>query len=167
MTEVRNCRAIQGAVESSLAHHPRDELMYLKHWGLSESPFGCGLDPRHYFRGSTQEEALARMQFLVQERRRLGLLLGAPGTGKSLLLGVLKRDLELSGAKVAIASLLGTAAEEFAPLICDALRLNTLGATNAWQTLAVHIAENRFQQLSTVILLDDVDAPSRTLRDQI
>ena len=107
------------------------------------------------------------MQFLVQQRRRLGLLLGSPGAGKSLLLRVLKRDLELAGAKVALASLLGIAADEFAPLICDAMRLNTPGGSTAWQTIAVHIAENRIQQLSTVVLLDDADAPSRALRDQI
>jgi type II secretory pathway predicted ATPase ExeA len=141
--------------------------MFLKHWGLSESPFRGGLDPRQYFSGSTQEEALARMQFLVVERRRLGLLLGESGTGKSLLLSVLKRDLESTGAKIALASLLGVDADEFASLVCDAFRLPAASSSSAWQTLSSYINENRFQQLSTVVLLDDVNAPSKALRDQI
>jgi general secretion pathway protein A len=140
--------------------------MYLKHWGLSESPFHGGVDPRNYFAGSAQEEALARMQFLVTERRRLGLLLGQPGTGKSLLLQVLKRDLESKGTRVAVTSLLGMEAEEFAPLVCSALKLPVVSA-NAWHVLSAHITENRFQQLGTVILLDDVNAPGKSARDQI
>jgi len=141
--------------------------MYLKHWGLNDSPFRGGLDPRQYYTGSTQEEALARMQFLVVERRRLGLLLGEPGTGKSLLLQVLKRDIESTGAKAALASLLGVEADEFAPLLCDAFRLSVPDFANPWQSLVSHVNENRFQQLSTVVLLDDVNAPSKALRDQI
>jgi type II secretory pathway predicted ATPase ExeA len=140
--------------------------MYLKHWGLSESPFRGGIDPRHYFAGSAQEEALARMQFLVTERRRLGLLLGESGTGKSLLLHVLKRDQETTGTRIALVSLLGVEAEEFAPLLCAALQLCATGA-NAWQVLSAHVAENRFQQLNTVLLLDDVNALAKPLRDQI
>jgi general secretion pathway protein A len=141
--------------------------MYLKHWGLSESPFRTAFDPRHYFDGSTQEEALARMQFLAMERRRLGLLLGESGSGKTLLLHVLRQGLEATGAKVALVSILGITADEFAPLVCDGLKLSVSTPANAWQALTVHINENRLQRLNTVFLLDDVDAPGNALRDQI
>jgi general secretion pathway protein A len=141
------------------------EHMYLDHWGLRESPFKSGLNPALHYAGAAQEEALARVQFLVTERRRLGLVLGEAGIGKSLLLRVIEQDLQRAGAKVGLAGLVGLSAEEFAPLVCDALGLPAV--LNPWQALTAHVTENRWQQISTVILLDDVDSPSKGLRDQI
>ena len=62
--------------------------MYQAHWGLQESPFRGLLDPKFFYQSPTHEEALARLQFLVDQQRRLGLLVGPPGSGKSLLLEV-------------------------------------------------------------------------------
>ena len=66
--------------------------MYETHWGLRESPFRGLANPRYFYCSPTHDEALARLQFLVQHRRRLGLLLGMPGSGKSLLLEVFGRQ---------------------------------------------------------------------------
>ena len=57
--------------------------MYQAYWGLVESPFRGGLDPRFYHEGPTQEEAIARLHFLVDGGRPLGLLLGSTGCGKN------------------------------------------------------------------------------------
>ena len=62
--------------------------MYASHWGLRESPFRNCLDPHCFYQSPTHEEALARLHFLVEQHRRLGLLLGPDGSGKSLLLEV-------------------------------------------------------------------------------
>ena len=62
--------------------------MYQSHWGLRESPFRNCLDPQSFYQSPTHEEALARLHFLVEQHRRLGLLLGPAGSGKSLLLEV-------------------------------------------------------------------------------
>ena len=67
--------------------------MYTEHWGLRESPFRGSLDPRYFFNSPSHDEALARLQFLVDNQRRLGLMLGAAGSGKSLLLEVFSRRL--------------------------------------------------------------------------
>ena len=61
--------------------------MYQSHWGLRESPFRDGPDPQSFYQSPTHEEALARLHFLVEQHRRLGLLLGPEGSGKSLLAG--------------------------------------------------------------------------------
>ena len=65
--------------------------MARKYWGLRESPFREALDWRRFYPSPMHEEALARLEFLVTDRRRLGLLLGAPGCGKSLVLEVFAR----------------------------------------------------------------------------
>ncbi len=67
--------------------------MYLAYWGLEQSPFRGHLDPRLFYQGPSQDEALARLHFLVDERRTLGLVLGEPGSGKSLVLEVFAREL--------------------------------------------------------------------------
>ena len=67
--------------------------MYQAHWGLQESPFRGDLDPKSYYQSPTHEEALARLSFLVGQHRRLGLLVGPSGSGKSLLLEVFAQQL--------------------------------------------------------------------------
>jgi len=81
--------------------------MYLAHWGLSRSPFGGHLDPALFLASASHEEALARLLFLVDHRRRLGLLLGGRGSGKSTVLEVLASRLRKSGVEVVTAGLLG------------------------------------------------------------
>ncbi len=67
--------------------------MYLSYWGLAESPFRASLDARFFHQGLAHEEALARLHFLVDEQRTLGLLVGASGSGKSMLLEMFARQL--------------------------------------------------------------------------
>ena len=63
--------------------------MYQAHWNLQETPFS-GRNPKaRFFASPTHDEALARLHFLVDERRRLGLLLGPAGSGKTLVLELL------------------------------------------------------------------------------
>ena len=81
--------------------------MYQSYWGLGQAPFRGNLDPRFFHQGPTHEEALARLQFLVEEHRTLGLLLGEAGTGKSLILEILARSLGRVGRQSAKLSLAG------------------------------------------------------------
>lgn len=144
--------------------------MYRTHWGLRESPFRSCLDPRFFFQSPTHEEALARLQFLVGENRRLGLLLGGPGSGKSMVLEVLSRQLRRAGAQVANINLLGVDPHEFLWLVAAELGASPnqheeLG--RLWRMTSDRIAENRYQQLETVILLDDADETSSEVLDQV
>jgi hypothetical protein len=81
--------------------------MHEAHWGLNESPFRAWLDPKFYFAAPTHDEALSRLKFLVDNRRRLGLLLAGRGGGKSLLFAVLCCDLRRQACAVARVNLLG------------------------------------------------------------
>ena len=54
--------------------------MYLAHWGLRQPPFTGAVDPSCFYQSPTHEEALARLQFLIDTGRRSGLLLGSAGT---------------------------------------------------------------------------------------
>jgi len=138
--------------------------MYQSHWGLQGLPFRSCLDPQFFYQSPTHEEALARLHFLVDERRRLGLLMGPAGSGKSLLLEVFAEGLRRSGRPVAKLNLLGLQPAEMLVLLATEFGLNPDPADSTaalWRALADRLAEYRYQQLDTVILTDDADRAGR------
>lgn len=58
--------------------------MYKRFYGLREKPFSKTPDPRFLFLGRIHEEALARLQYAVEERE-LALLTGGIGSGKTTI----------------------------------------------------------------------------------
>jgi len=70
------------------------------------------LDPKGFFPSGVHEEALARLEFLVQHGRRFGLLIGRAGTGKSLLLEVFSTKLRQAGRPTAQISAAGATGQE-------------------------------------------------------
>jgi len=136
------------------------DATYLSHWDLADCPFSTGFEPKGFYPSPVHEEALARLHFLVDHRDRLGLLLGESGTGKSLLLRVFADRLRRAGLPVAAVGLWGVERDELMWLVAARLGLNPergLGAAALWQLVADRLAEYRYQQLQTVILLDDAD----------
>src|SRR5690242_7904155 len=85
--------------------------MYLDAWGMRESPCGAGCETP--FRTPALEEALARLHNLVEARRRLGLLLGAPGVGKTTVLDAFSRELRRQNVPVTRVALGGLGPHEF------------------------------------------------------
>ncbi len=143
---------------------------YRAHWGLRETPFRGGLDPRYFYQSPVHEEAVARLHFLVEERQRLGLVIGESGTGKSMLLEVLSRQLRRRGCQVANLSLVRLDLREFLWLTAAELGLNPDARDDVfhlWRSVLDRLAENRYQQLETVILLDDVHEASREVLEHI
>lgn len=143
--------------------------MYLAHWGLEQSPFR-GSGPRSFYASPTHEEALARLAFLVEQRRRLGLLLGEPGCGKSLVLEVFAEQMREAGLPAVKFSLLGLDREEFLARLAAGLRLPWNGRRtlpDAWRAIRDRLAEHRYQQFQTVVLLDDADQATSEAAGQI
>ncbi|MGA2065876.1 MAG: AAA family ATPase [Thermoguttaceae bacterium] len=140
--------------------------MYQSHWGLRESPFGKGLDPRAFYQSPTHEEALARLHFLADEHRRLGLLMGPGGSGKSLLLQVFAAERCRRGATVLRLNLVGMEPAEV--LTSLAVQMGSCpdgseSAARAWRAVEDRLAEARYQQLAVVVLLDDADQASHAV----
>lgn len=134
--------------------------MYRSHWGLRDSPFRASLDPQYFHNSPVHEEALARLHFLVADRRRLGLLLGGRGSGKSLLLQVFAGELRAAGSPVAVVSLVGLDQGSLLRELASGLGLYVERSESIaclWQSLVDRISEYRYQQLPTVVLLDDAD----------
>jgi general secretion pathway protein A len=144
--------------------------MYPSQWGLRETPFRSCHDARYFFESSTHEEALARLHFLVEQHRRLGLLMGDFGSGKSMLLEVFAQRIRHAGRPAATINLLGLeGADLLAELAIQFGLFPERGARVAtlWRLVCDRITEYRYQLLDTVILMDDVDQASGELLAQI
>jgi type II secretory pathway predicted ATPase ExeA len=144
--------------------------MYQSHWGLEEPPFRTRLDPRGFYQSPTHEEALARLHFLVDRRRRLGLLLGPLGSGKSLLLEVFAEEMRRLGQPAAKLNLLGLDEIEMLGLLAGQFHLSPgrgFGVGSLWRLLTDRIVEYRYQRLDAVVLLDDADEASHQVLTQV
>jgi type II secretory pathway predicted ATPase ExeA len=144
--------------------------MYQSHWGFKEEPFRSKLDPRFFYASPVHEEALARLHFLVGQQRRLGLLLGGRGSGKSLLLDVFAAEMRRAGRPVATMSLLGMEKDEFLRHLAIEFGLNPapgLPISSLWRMVTDRLAEYGYQRVDAVILLDDADWASPELSSQV
>ncbi len=135
--------------------------MHIAYWGLTHSPFASQLDPKDYYPSTLHEEALARLDFLIANGRRLGFLLGASGTGKSLLFEVAGRQLRRNHSQLVKFNVVGLSAIEFAWKVAADLGSSLPSSASpleCWRGISDHLTANRYQRRSTIIMLDDVDA---------
>jgi general secretion pathway protein A len=95
--------------------------MYLSHWQLSARPFENATDVRFYYPGESQQAALLKLRYAVENRQPAALLSGAPGLGKTLLVQALLSQLgEKSGphARLVFPQM---PPEQLLALLCDQL----------------------------------------------
>lgn len=144
--------------------------MYESYWKLSQSPFQSGFDPEHVYTSSAHDEALARLEFLVDNSRRLGLVVGPTGCGKSILLEVFARQLRRRGLQVATLNMFGIEERELLWNVAQqfgALISTEMSHLKLWKTVTDLIAEHRYQEQKTVLLCDDASEASEAALTQI
>lgn len=61
------------------------EIPYIKHFGLTERPFGLTPDPHFYFETETHREALSHLDFLLGQKEGFALIYGDVGLGKTTI----------------------------------------------------------------------------------
>lgn len=72
--------------------------MYLDYWNLREAPFQNVPDPRFAYLCAQHHEGLARLVYLVQNRKLGGVLTGPFGVGKSMVLELLAQQVRKESA---------------------------------------------------------------------
>jgi type II secretory pathway predicted ATPase ExeA len=137
--------------------------MYTTYWGLRETPFGPS-SAAAFRRNGPHEEGLARLHYLVDTGRRLGLLLGAAGSGKSSLLACWRAELRRGGRETALVNMLGLDARQFLWALAASLHAGPADAEMLalWRSIEDRLAEHRAQNAHTVILLDDAGEADRS-----
>jgi len=68
--------------------------VYLKFFNLKEFPFAVGADPRFFYESGIHAEALANMQYVVEQRKGMVVITGEVGAGKTFLSSILADRLE-------------------------------------------------------------------------
>ena len=134
--------------------------MYNSHWELENAPFPSGTDPKRFYEGASQREALARLRFVTENHRRLGLLLSESGIGKSLLLKVFAGECLKKNIAVAQVDLLGLNSREFFWQLAAQLHFNIQAddqPQKLFSQLADQFHQNRLLGIPTLLLLDNVD----------
>lgn len=123
------------------------------------NPFDGSLAAGDFFIGPSQEEALARLEWLLDERQRLGLMLGPSGCGKSHLAAMAVRRLASLGAEATLLSLRGLGAGDWLDMLLDRLPLDPFSAAEPlrpWQKLENRLRENTLMERPTVLVFDDL-----------
>jgi general secretion pathway protein A len=130
----------------------------LAHWGLERWPFRGVPDADRFYPTAASNEALARIEHLVDSRRRLGALLGESGAGKSLLLQLAARQLARRGNSVVLVDATGVTTRELLWQIAAGLAASPREEADVprlWRQIADRVVENRLQQIGTVLLVDN------------
>ncbi|MCA9194325.1 MAG: AAA family ATPase [Planctomycetales bacterium] len=151
-------------------------MTYWRYWQLDSAPYSLPAGNSWLHRGPTVEEAIARIEFLITNRRSLGTLLGEEGSGKSSLLRYVHRrppnSIDVPCLQTIFISMMGlTGGELFVDLANQltgtrrslyptswADRLTTTNSYSAWSTLCDYFQAARRQDLHTVLLIDDTEA---------
>ncbi len=135
-------------------------MTYLAYWNLNAAPFAGNRNI--FFRGQSVDEALARIEFVCNQRRGLATLIGPSGIGKSTLLSALvqspPRQANLPVPQVCMASMLGLSAGDLAiELAKQACGQRPASSAQAWNMLNDCLSTRQRVDAHTLLLIDDVE----------
>ena len=134
--------------------------MYEAYWNHSRKPFRNDMDLSFAFMSETYEEALARLQYWVEDGKRLALLTGTSGAGKSYLLAALSREIRLRGDIVTTVpnpSLTPSDLLQYILVLYGHDRTD-LSKASALAALTRFARENTLQNTRTYLLVDEAQA---------
>lgn len=129
-------------------------------WHFAAPPFAGSLEPATFYCGSPQDEALARLEWLLEQRQRCGLVIGDEGIGKSHLATMAVRRLAGMAAEAVLLSLQGLATGDWLDLLLARLPLDPASRAEPlrpWQKLENRLRENTLMERPTAIIVDDLD----------
>jgi len=74
--------------------------MYTSYWQLNEKPFENGSQQDFYFASEAHQGALLKLRYAIENRRGGALLAGGSGLGKTMLVQMLRRELDQDGMRM-------------------------------------------------------------------
>ncbi len=140
-------------------------MSHLRFWKLPRSPFAIGTAGKGVFTGGTIEEALARSDFLVSQEKRLGLVIGPSGVGKSTFLQHFAkvRNAHHPLEKLALIDLRCADRNNLPLRILNGLsgfQNERNATTDCWTQINDHLFGQAAIGHRTVLLLDNIDGSS-------
>ena len=144
--------------------------MYLKFFGLNESPFSIPPDPQYLYLSHSHQEALAHLQYGLAEGGGFVQLTGEVGTGKTTLIRALGEKLP-EHVDVALILFPVLTVAEFVAAICDELRIPHSGVKASIKVLIdalnSHLLQSHAKGRRTVLIIDEAQNLSREVLEQV
>jgi type II secretory pathway predicted ATPase ExeA len=134
--------------------------MYETYWQLNEKPFENSADPRFYYPGESPQAALLKLRYAVENRRGGALLAGASGTGKTLVLAMLRRMIDETYAPFAHLVFPQMSTPDLLAYLADELEGSPRGAENNGVQTSIRrierfLSENSAKGRHAVIAVDE------------
>jgi len=130
--------------------------MYLTFYGLAEKPFNATPDPRFLYMTPGHREALAQLQYGVQERKGFIVLVGKVGTGKTTLLHALWQRLK---DQTAISFVVNSTLpfDGLLEYVLEDLGLTKAGESRAQRLIALNnfLIKREREGYNTVLIIDE------------
>jgi type II secretory pathway predicted ATPase ExeA len=142
--------------------------MYNDYFGFSESPFNITPNPRFFYCTQSCDEVLQVVRHGIESRKGLLVIVGEPGSGKTLFLKCLVRDFP---ARIKSVVLQNPQADldEILRLLVEKLEIPGAVAadrTGRLERLTSHLIEDRRAGRTVCLLIDEAqDLPANTLDD--
>lgn len=140
-------------------------MSYWRYWQLNAAPFTNDA-AQPLFRGATVEEALARIEFLISNRRNVGSLVGPSGVGKTSVLRYCASNPptseEVPNLRTLRFSMLGLAGGELISDLASALTGSRQQGNSqaSWKSLCDYFQAASREDVQTVLLVDDMESSS-------
>ncbi len=128
---------------------------WLRHFSLSEAPFGKDLADADLWLPSSKKELVDRLVDAVDEREHV-LLTGEPGVGKTCALRALRRRLPEAGYRLTYCHNATLGRRDFYRQLCLALNLSPKATAAAvFFAISSHVEELGRERVHPVFLLDE------------
>jgi len=134
-------------------------MSYLSHWKLNRSPFGLFGNQRGVFTDGTIEEALARCEFLADQQKKLGIIIGPSGVGKTTLLDYFsaKRNSQVPRELVVLVDMRCVNSETISARVAKALGISVQNdSKECWTEVQDFLFSRSSIGHRTILLLDNL-----------
>jgi general secretion pathway protein A len=137
--------------------------------GLREDPFSSAPDPRYFYPAPQHKEALANLIYGIQSRQGFIAMMGAAGTGKSLVLEHLTEHLKANSTEFAFLFNSKINPEQFFELLAHDLDLKCEHKTKTSILIALneYLVKRSQAGQSTVLIVDNAQKLGTEVLEEI
>ena len=142
--------------------------MYLEHYGLKLKPFNISPDPHFLWLGERHREALATLEYGIQEDKGFLLLTGDVGTGKTVLINRLIKHLDI---KVIVATIPdpGLSLIDFYNILADGFKMGRTFTQKG--DFLIHfkkfLIKAHGEQKNVLLIIDEAQRLDHDLLDEV
>ncbi len=141
---------------------------YLEFFGFSDDPFKITPDSNYFFLSESHQEALSSLKYLVESEEGFAVIIGEPGTGKTLTIRKFIDDLPPDEVRFAYVLFPNLSPEELFEAILEDFGIKSEGETKnrLFAKLRDFLIEERKKGRKVLIIIDEAqNLPVETLEE--